>query len=112
MLPSTSEPATTCTPNADCDRPGGDGNSQAVASAGTSDPAGVQPSQSEGPETNCFAASVLLALGSADCLLTVADVARMLRLSKATVYKLVAEGKLPHVRIGHAIRFVPKRNKP
>ncbi len=55
---------------------------------------------------------MLLALGSADCLLTVADVARMLRLSKATVYKLVAEGKLPHVRIGHAIRFVPKRNKP
>ncbi len=41
-------------------------------------------------------------------MLTVADVARMLRLSKATVYRLAAEGKLPHVRIGNAIRFVPR----
>jgi excisionase family DNA binding protein len=55
---------------------------------------------------------LLLALGGADCLLTVADVARALRLSKATVYKLVAEGKLPHVRIGNAIRFVPGRVGP
>jgi hypothetical protein len=37
-------------------------------------------------------AGLLLALGDADCLLTVADVARRLRLSKASVYKLVAEG--------------------
>jgi excisionase family DNA binding protein len=50
---------------------------------------------------------LLLALGGADCLLTVADVARALRLSRATVYKLVAEEKLPHVRIGNTIRFVP-----
>ena len=40
-------------------------------------------------------------------MLTVADVALRLRLSRATVYKLVAEGKLPHVRIGNAIRFLP-----
>jgi excisionase family DNA binding protein len=40
-------------------------------------------------------------------LLTVAQVARTLRLSKASVYKLVAERKLPHVRIGNAIRFLP-----
>jgi excisionase family DNA binding protein len=52
-------------------------------------------------------ASLLLALGGADCLLTVAEVARTLRLSKATVYKLVAEEKVPHVRVGNAIRFVP-----
>jgi excisionase family DNA binding protein len=26
--------------------------------------------------------------------------------SKATVYKLVAEGKLPHVRIANHLRFV------
>ena len=44
-------------------------------------------------------------------MLTVADVARMLRVSKATVYKLVTEGTLPHVRVGNAIRFVPKRNE-
>lgn len=52
------------------------------------------------------AAGLLLALGGADCLLTVADVARTLRVSKATVYKLAAAGKLPHVRIGNHIRFV------
>jgi excisionase family DNA binding protein len=48
---------------------------------------------------------LLLALGDADCLLTVAEVARRLRVSRATVYKLVAKGKLPHVRIGNSIRF-------
>jgi excisionase family DNA binding protein len=47
---------------------------------------------------------LLLALGDVDCLLTVADVARRLRVSKATVYKLVAEGRLAHVRIGNQIR--------
>jgi excisionase family DNA binding protein len=52
---------------------------------------------------------LLLALGETDWLLTVADVARMLRLSKASVYRLVAEGKLPHVRIGNAIRFIPSQ---
>jgi excisionase family DNA binding protein len=51
---------------------------------------------------------LLLALGDADCLLTVAEVARRLRVSKATVYKLVAEGRLAHVRIGNSIRFTPK----
>jgi excisionase family DNA binding protein len=50
---------------------------------------------------------LLLALGDGDCLLTVADVARRLRLSRATVYKLVAEGRLAHVRIGNSIRFPP-----
>jgi len=48
---------------------------------------------------------LLLALGGADCLLTVADVARKLRVSRATVYKLVADGRLAHVRIGNRIRF-------
>jgi excisionase family DNA binding protein len=52
------------------------------------------------------AAGLLLALGGADCLLTVSDVARMLRLSRASVYNLVAEGKLPHVRIANRIRFL------
>lgn len=42
-------------------------------------------------------------------MLTVTDVARMLRLSKASVYKLVAGRRLPHVRIGNRIRFVPMR---
>jgi excisionase family DNA binding protein len=51
---------------------------------------------------------LLLALGGADCLLTVADVARRLRVSRATVYKLVADGKLAHVRIGNSIRFLAR----
>jgi excisionase family DNA binding protein len=50
---------------------------------------------------------LLLALGDVDCLLTVAEVARRLRVSRATVYKLVAEGQLAHVRIGNSIRFWP-----
>jgi excisionase family DNA binding protein len=59
---------------------------------------------------------LLLALEDADCLLTVAEVARRLRVSKATVYKLVAKGRLAHVRIGNSIRFLPgiglHRTKP
>jgi excisionase family DNA binding protein len=50
---------------------------------------------------------LLPALGDVDCLLTVADVSRRLRVSRATVYKLVAEGRLAHVRIGNSIRFWP-----
>ena len=42
-------------------------------------------------------------------MLTVADVARRLRVCKATVYKLVQSGTLPHVRIGNGIRFAPWR---
>jgi excisionase family DNA binding protein len=51
---------------------------------------------------------LLLALGDVDCLLTVADVARRLQVSRATVYKLVDEGKLAHVRIGNSIRFLAR----
>jgi excisionase family DNA binding protein len=39
-------------------------------------------------------------------LLSVRDVARLLNVSKATVYKLVARGDLPHVRVSSAIRVV------
>ncbi len=40
-------------------------------------------------------------------MLTVAEAARRLRVSRATVYKLVAEGRLEHVRVGNQIRFLP-----
>jgi excisionase family DNA binding protein len=50
---------------------------------------------------------LLLGFGGHDRLLTVADAARRLRVSRATVYKLVVEGLLAHVRIGNQIRFLP-----
>jgi len=40
-------------------------------------------------------------------MLTVPEAARRLRVSRATVYKLVAEGRLAHLRIGNQIRFLP-----
>jgi len=40
-------------------------------------------------------------------MLSVAEAARRLRVSRATVYKLVAKGRLVHVRIGNQIRFLP-----
>ena len=48
-----------------------------------------------------------LALKTQGRMLTVAEAARRLRVSRATVYKLVAEGRLAHVRIGTQIRFLP-----
>jgi len=38
-------------------------------------------------------------------LLTVAEMAKRLRVCKATVYKLVEQGRLGHVRVGNSIRF-------
>jgi len=40
-------------------------------------------------------------------LLRVTDVARLLRLSRATIYRLVDRGELPALRIGNTIRFHP-----
>ena len=40
-------------------------------------------------------------------LLTVRAVADRLRVSTATVYKVVAQGDLPHVRVSNAIRVHP-----
>jgi excisionase family DNA binding protein len=41
-------------------------------------------------------------------LLTVAEAARLLRISRNLAYELVAQGQLPHVRLGRVIR-VPRR---
>ena len=38
-------------------------------------------------------------------LLTVRDVAKLLKVNPATVYRLVEAGELPHVRVSNAIRF-------
>jgi len=41
-------------------------------------------------------------------LLTVREVARLLNVSTATVYKLCAQGALAHVRVANAIRVRPR----
>jgi excisionase family DNA binding protein len=37
--------------------------------------------------------------------LTVREVARVLKVSRATVYRLVAEGRLRHARVSNAVRI-------
>jgi excisionase family DNA binding protein len=46
--------------------------------------------------------------GGREALLTVRDVAATLGLCTATVYRLVAEGQLAHVRVLNAIRVAPR----
>lgn len=41
-------------------------------------------------------------------LLTVADVALALRVTPKTVYRLLAAGKLPRVKVGAAVRVRPE----
>jgi excisionase family DNA binding protein len=41
-------------------------------------------------------------------LLTVPEVAELLRLSPRSVRRLIADGRLPVVRLGHAIRIRPQ----
>ena len=45
--------------------------------------------------------------GGREALLTVRDVAAQLGVCGATVYRLVAEGQLAHVRLLNAIRVAP-----
>jgi excisionase family DNA binding protein len=41
-------------------------------------------------------------------LLTVREVATLLRVSPATIYALAARQELPHVRVSNALRFRPE----
>jgi len=57
-------------------------------------------------------------LGPHERLLSVREVARRLSVSRATMYRLCAEGNLPHVRVANSIRVRPgavlgnERDKP
>jgi excisionase family DNA binding protein len=51
-----------------------------------------------------FGAPAVRDSGYGSALLTVAEVARQLRVCRATVYRLCAEGRLGHVRVSNAIR--------
>jgi excisionase family DNA binding protein len=46
--------------------------------------------------------------GGVDPLLTVADVAKILRLSVRSVRRLIAENQVPVIRIGRAVRVRPE----
>jgi putative molybdopterin biosynthesis protein len=37
--------------------------------------------------------------------LTVQEVAKLLRMSRQTIYNLIREGAIPHFRIGNKVRF-------
>lgn len=52
--------------------------------------------------TKAAAARLLVAVGGG--LLTIGDVAELLKVSTATVYALVKRGALPHLRVSNAIR--------
>jgi excisionase family DNA binding protein len=43
-----------------------------------------------------------------EALLTVREVATLLRVSTATIYALAARQELPHVRVSNALRFRPE----
>ncbi len=43
--------------------------------------------------------------GSEALLLTVKEAAKLLRISPNTCYELVAQGRLPHIRLGRVIRI-------
>ena len=40
-------------------------------------------------------------------LMTVSEVAAMLRLNRYTIYRLASAGKLPSIKVGRALRFRP-----
>ncbi len=46
--------------------------------------------------------------GEPDQLLTIAQVARMLNVSRTLIYWLIQRGDLPTLHIGHALRFRPQ----
>ena len=67
----------------------------------------VHSDTSAAPEHTPFVTRLLPDAATVDRLLTVRDVARVLGVSAATVYRLVSEGQLPHVRVLNAIRLHP-----
>jgi excisionase family DNA binding protein len=71
----------------------------------------VQPSQGlAGVLKNCvplWSPKLRVLEGGAEHLLLVREVAERLRVSTATIYKLIDTGALPHLRVSNAIRVVP-----
>ena len=38
--------------------------------------------------------------------MTVPEVAKLLRMSRQTIYNMIREGRIPHFRIGSKVRFI------
>jgi excisionase family DNA binding protein len=103
------EPATLSLGNGFTGSPEVHGPSQALATTGVEFGAGVQPSQPAGAVREDFATPSLPENGGrharSEQFLTVREVARRLRVSTATVYKLCARGGLAHVRVLNVLRI-------
>ena len=46
-----------------------------------------------------------------ETLMTIADVAKAIQMSQATVRKFVLHNIIPHLKIGAAVRFIPSEIK-
>jgi excisionase family DNA binding protein len=107
------EPATLSLGNGPLGDPAVSSGSQGVGNPGGGRERGVQQSQPVQEIFRLLATPLLPAAGErtgqqAERMLTVREAAQALRVSTATVYKLCASGKLPHVRALNVIRL-PKR---
>ena len=100
------EPATTCTPSGETTIATVAIPAQALAITGQRDSSSVQPSQRIAGFSRNFAANLLPDFSSdIEQLLTVRQVAELIGVCAATVYKWAADGVLPHVRIVNVIRI-------
>ena len=48
---------------------------------------------------------LVIQLPESERLLRASEVARMLNVSRSMIYRLIEQGELPTVRVGHALRF-------
>src|SRR5260370_34560957 len=111
------EPATTCTPIEAVDRPSLSSPLQLPVTSENPGSRAFQTSQGLASFSKNFAASLLLRQTSsatepvpvADSvrLLTVKEIAKLLRVCDATVYRLCEKGELAHLRILNSIRIAP-----
>jgi excisionase family DNA binding protein len=99
------------------DRPAGSSALQAPVNNQNCGSRAFQVSQGLAPFSQNFAANLLLRQSSSTTepfpvadsvrLLTVREVAKLLQVCNATVYKLCEKGELAHVRILNSIRIAP-----